>query len=76
MKIKMNKNDKEIIAKIINGDSEKDFSNLEMIDYLYKNDDDIHLVFDESFTEDEKNKINDLFDKIKQIVNESKKKID
>ena len=73
MKIKMTKNENAITAKIIDDNNvEKDFSNFAMIDYLYKNNKDINFEFDDSFSKDEKEKINKLFDTIKEKIKKDK----
>lgn len=72
MKIRICKKDNELVGKIIEiGDKEVDFSNLKMIDALYKNNDEVKLEFD-GLSDNEKNKIVTFFDKIKQKVNELK----
>lgn len=72
MKIRICKKDNELVGKIIEiGDKEVDFSNLKMIDALYKNNDEVKLEFD-GLSDNEKNKIETFFNKIKQKVNELK----
>ena len=67
MRIKMIKDENGITAKIIDDNNvEKDFSNLEMIDCLYKKGSEVLLDFD-------KYKIKELFDEIKKKVSEAKK---
>ena len=74
MKIKISKENNEIIGKIINDDNtEKDFSNLEVIDFLYKNDGGIEFIFEETVSENEQNKINEFYRLIKSKVSETKK---
>ncbi|MDY3761436.1 MAG: hypothetical protein SO106_00395 [Candidatus Onthovivens sp.] len=71
MKIKMYKTDDGIIAKIIDNEKELEFSNLDMIDYLYKTNTDIEFEYDD-ISEEEKTKIVDLYNKIKAKVLEIK----
>ncbi len=72
MKIKICKADNEIVGKIIEKDGkELDFSNLKMIDVLYRNNEDVELEFD-GLSEIEKSKINGLFDKISKKINDAK----
>ena len=71
MKIKMYKTDDGIIAKIIDNEKELEFSNLDMIDYLYKTNTDIEFEYD-NISEEEKTKIVDLYNKIKAKVLEIK----
>ena len=71
MKIKMYKTDDGIIAKIIDNEKELEFSNLDMIDYLYKTNTDIEFEYDD-ITKEEKTKIVDLYNKIKAKVLEIK----
>ena len=72
MKIKIYKKDNEIIGKIVEKDGkEVDFSNLKMIDTLYKGSEKVELKFD-GLTDIEKNKINALFDKINKKIIEAK----
>ena len=74
MKIKISKENNEIIGKKINDDNtEKDFSNLEVIDFLYKNDGGIEFIFEETVSENEQNKINEFYRLIKSKVSETKK---
>ncbi len=71
MKIKMYKTDDGIIAKIIDNGKELEFSNLDMIDYLYKTNTDIEFEYD-NISEEEKTKIVDLYNKIKAKVSKIK----
>lgn len=72
MKIKIFKKDDEIVGKIIMASgNEIDFSNLKMIDTLYKCTEEVELEF-YGLSDIEKSKIENLFDKIKQKINESK----
>lgn len=72
MKIKIYKKDNEIIGKIVEVDGkEVDFSNLKMIDALYKDSEKVELEFN-GLSDIEKNKINILFDKINKKVTEAK----
>ena len=71
MKITMYKTDDGIIAKIIDNEKELEFSNLDMIDYLYKTNTDIEFEYDD-ISEEEKTKIVDLYNKIKAKVLEIK----
>ena len=74
MKIKMIKDENGITAKIIDDNNvEKDFSNLEMIDCLYKKGSEVLLDFDKSIPNEEQYKIKELFDEIKKKVSEAKK---
>lgn len=74
MKIKMIKDENGITAKIIDDNNvEKDFSNLEMIDCLYKKGSEVLLDFDKSISNEEQYKIKELFDEIKKKVSEAKK---
>lgn len=74
MKIKMIKDENGITTKIIDDNNvEKDFSNLEMIDYLYKKGSEVLLDFDKSISNEEQYKIKELFDEIKKKVSEAKK---
>ena len=72
MKIKIYKKDNEIIGKIVEVDGkEVDFSNLKMIDALYKGNEKVELEFN-GLSDIEKNKIIILFDKINKKVTEAK----
>ena len=72
MKIKIYKKDNELVGKVIEkGEKEIDFSNLMMIDALYKHNEEVQLEF-EGLSDTEKTKIKSLFEKIKKIVAESK----
>ena len=72
MKIKIYKKENELIGKIVEvGDKEIDFTNLTMIDALYKCNEEVKLEFD-GLSDIEKSKIENLFKKIEQRVTESK----
>lgn len=72
MKIKIAKTDNGIVAKIINNGKENEFSNLEMIDFLYNTNEDIEFDYD-SVTDEEQKKITDLYNKIKAKIESAKK---
>ena len=73
MKLLISKNDNDIVTKISqeNGDIH-DFTNLELIDYLYYSEDKtVEFEFEESVSNEEREKITKLFDEIhKTIVND------
>ena len=67
----MTKTEDGIVAKIVDKGKEKEFSNLEMIDFLYKNSEDIIFEYD-SLSQEEQAKIADLYSKIKSKIAEAK----
>lgn len=72
MKIKVLKSEKEgIVARFVKESSETEFSNLELINYLYRNGDDIEFEFC-GLSVDEEKKVRDLFRQINDKVLEAK----
>ena len=72
MKIKIYKKDNELVGKVIEKDEKEiAFSNLMMIDALYKHNEEVQLEF-EGLSDTEKTKIKSLFEKIEKRVAESK----
>lgn len=67
MKIKITKSDNGIEAKIIDSDgTAKEFSNLEMINAVYRNEE-ISFEYSNDIDKEEKDKIESLFSEIKKI---------
>jgi len=74
MKLIVKKENDEIITKIKykNEEKEEEFSNLKLIDYLYKNNEpQIQFEFD-NISSEEQAKIKLLYEEIKRSVNEYK----
>ena len=70
MKLLISKNDNDIVTKISQESGDiHDFTNLELIDYLYySKDKTVEFEFDESVSNDEREKIKKLFDEIHKII--------
>lgn len=64
MIIKIFKDNEEITCKISINGKEENFSYISMVDYIYKKNPKIELEFSEDILEEEKNKINNLFNQI------------
>lgn len=72
MKLIIKKENDEIITKIKYKNEEEEFSNLKLIDYLYKNNEpQIQFEFD-NISPEEQAKIKLLYEEIKRSVNEYK----
>ena len=73
MKLKIIKNDNEMMGKLIYSDGkEVEFSNLKMIDFLYKSSEKVEFEF-HGTTNEEETKIRNLFNKIYQKAVEEKR---
>ena len=64
MIIKIFKDNEEITCKISINGKEENFSYISMVDYIYKKNPKIELEFSEDILEEEKNRINNLFNQI------------
>ena len=72
MKLVVKKDKEEIITKILYEDGKEDeFSNLKMIDFLYRNDCEIEFDFVGVLPE-EQVKINSLYEEIKNAIKDNK----
>lgn len=72
MKIVVKKDKEEIITKILYEDGkEEEFSNLKMIDFLYRNECEINFEFIDVLPEEEE-KINSLYEEIKKAIKDNK----
>lgn len=72
MKLVVKKDKEEIITKILYEDGkEEEFSNLKMIDFLYRNDCEIEFDFVGVLPEEEE-KINSLYEEIKSVIKNNK----
>ncbi|MCR5349377.1 MAG: hypothetical protein K6E20_00140 [Acholeplasmatales bacterium] len=77
MKLYIYKENDQIVTKIIDDKGNKEeFSNLKMIDYLYNNKGKkVDFDFDETISDDEKSKINEVFKEIYDVINPKKEVI-